>query len=149
MASAPLIAPPDLSSRPLKSVNEISLSSSPAVAFQAWSEHLDQWLAAPGTALLTAQPNTAFYFETHHGSGRQPYYGRVLRSIPNRLLELVWLSPGTQGLETILTLEFIPNGTGTTLHVTHAGFAEETYRAAHEQVWPTLIQAIDEVFANS
>lgn len=143
------ICPPDLSARPLQTNIVCELVIPPSVVFKAWTEQLDRWLATPGTLLMRPEVNSAFFFETHHGSERQPYYGRFLQLVPDQRIELVWLSTGTKRTETVLTLELTPQGSGTQVKLTHAGFPDEEARLAHEQAWPVFLQKLDEVFGAS
>jgi uncharacterized protein YndB with AHSA1/START domain len=146
--TAPL-APPDLSSRPLRATVERRMNASPGALFRAWTEELDRWLAAPGTVLMRPEPDSAFYFETHHGEERHPYYGRFLRLERDRRVEMTWLSTGTERAETVLTVELAPDGSGTRLRLDHAGFPSERLRAAHEEAWPVFLAGLDEVLAGA
>lgn len=137
------IPPPDVSSRPFRLTVQVQLATSPHRLFQGWTERLDQWLAAPGTVIMRPEPNTAFYFETHHRTERHPYYGRFIRLIPGALIEMVWLSTGTQRAETILTLEFTATDQGSSVQLTHSGLPDEQTRLEHEQVWPLILQELD------
>jgi predicted lactoylglutathione lyase/uncharacterized protein YndB with AHSA1/START domain len=119
------------------------MKASPDVLFRAWTVELDRWLAAPGTLLIKAEPDTAFYFETHHGTERHPYYGRILRLERDRLVELTWLSTGTKRAETVITVELTPMSSGTQLRLTHAGFPDEESRTAHEDAWPMFLAQLD------
>jgi uncharacterized protein YndB with AHSA1/START domain len=147
-ASMPL-PPPDLSSRPLRLTVTRAMAAPPQVLFRAWTEQLDRWLAEPGYVLMKAEVNAVFYFETHHGKQRAPYYGRFLRIERDRLMELTWLSIGTNGVETVLTVEFTPHGSGTQLRLTHAGFPDEQLRNEHEQAWPDVLAHLDDQMAKS
>jgi uncharacterized protein YndB with AHSA1/START domain len=144
--TAATIPPPDLSSRPLRMTVERTMAAAPRVLYRAWTEQLDRWLAAPGTVLMRPEAGSAFFFETHHGSQRHPYYGRLIRLEPDRLIELTWLSTGTRHTETVVTVELIPEGAGTRLRLTQAGFPDEGLRDAHEQGWPEALNALDEAF---
>lgn len=59
------------------------MALSPDVLFRAWTQQIDRWFAAPGTAL----------------------YSRFLRLEPSRLVELTWVTGGTKGAETVVTVE--------------------------------------------
>jgi uncharacterized protein YndB with AHSA1/START domain len=148
MSRTSAVAPPDLSSRPLRMTAERVMAASPSALFKAWTEQLDRWLAAPGTVSMRPEVNSAFFFETHHGEGnRQPYYGRFLKLEQDRFVELTWLSTGTQHVETVITIELIPKDGGTHLRLTHAGFPDEESRDAHDQAWPYFLDKLDEAFA--
>src|SRR5688500_3603141 len=136
------IAAPDLSSRPYRLTIERTFSANPDVIFNAWTRRLDSWMAAPGTVLLTPAVDTAFYFETHHDVLRAPYYGRFLRLEPDKLLEFTWLSIGTNGKETLITVELAPAGSGTHLRLRHDGFADEESRDDHESAWLEVLKEL-------
>ena len=41
------------------------MALSPDVLFRAWTQQIDRWFAAPGTALMRGEVDAVFYFETH------------------------------------------------------------------------------------
>lgn len=141
MASPPLA--PDLSTRPLHLVVERAMKASPVELYWAWTEQFDRWFAEPGTVLMEPKVDTAFYFETHHGGFRAPYYGRFLQLEVERLVEMTWVSPGTKGTETVITVELAPEANGTRLTLTHAGFPDAESQHAHEEIWPAMLAELD------
>jgi uncharacterized protein YndB with AHSA1/START domain len=145
---------PDLSIRPFKCTVEHAMSAPPHVIYRAWTEKMDKWFAAPGTVLMRPEVNAVFFFETVHqhdkygGPFRHPHYGRFLKLEPDKVVELTWLSGvnGTEGEETVVTVELKPHGTGTLLKLTHAGFGAKEAMKRHEQAWPTVLKHLDAMF---
>ncbi len=113
-AAGTTIAPPDHSARPYQLAVTRKMLASPSALYRAWTKEWDRWFAVPGTVLMQARINAPFFFETHHESERHPHYGRYLRLVRNRLVQL-----------------------------THAGFADEGAKNRHEQAWPKVLEKLD------
>lgn len=149
MNVTPPICPPDLSSRPIQLSVEREMATSPDVLFNAWTTQFDRWFAAPGSLLMKAEVNAPFFFETQHEGKRHPHYGRFLKLEQGALIQLTWVTGtgGTEGADTVVTVEITPSGDGTHLRLTHAGFSDEESKDRHEQAWGMILEHLDQAMA--
>lgn len=71
--------------------------------------------------LTTPAIDAPFYFQTDFGDRRSAHYGRFVRLDPNRLVELNWVTGagGTEGAETVLTVELTASRNGTRVQLAH------------------------------
>jgi uncharacterized protein YndB with AHSA1/START domain len=148
---------PDISARPYDLNVERTIAARPATLYEAWTVGFDRWFAAPGSMVMLPRVNAVFFFETEFklegrtAAQRHPHYGRFLRLIADRLVELTWVTGagGTEGAETIVTVELHPAGRATRLCLRHAGFAAETARDRHLQAWPLVLAHLEQRIVNS
>lgn len=142
---------PDLSRRPLRLIVERDMTTTPDRLYQAWTEQFDRWFAAPGSVSMHAEVNAPFFFETEYAfedgqpATRHPHYGRFLRLQPDALVELTWVTGegGTEGAETVVTVELTPTPAGSHLRLTHAGWPNERSRDNSAAAWPAVLDQLD------
>jgi uncharacterized protein YndB with AHSA1/START domain len=152
--SAPVFRKPDLSDRPfgLKVERDFALPAN--TLYLAWTERFDLWFAVPGSVLMRPAVDAPFFFETEFklknaaAAKRHAHYGRFLRLVTDRLIELTWVTGegGTEGAETIVTVELEAAGERTHLRLTHTGFAGEAARDRHQNAWPMVLDHLEHQF---
>ena len=143
---------PDLSTRPLQATCQHTFDATPKDVYVAWTTRFDSWFAQAGTVAMVPEPGRPYFFYNRDEWGRHPHYGRFLELTDNELIEMTWMTGngtprGTQGAETLLRIELIPQGERTELRLTHSGFASEESRDAHEQNWPLALEILSEALA--
>ncbi len=144
------IVQPDLSSRPFRVTVERTMTASPRVIYKAWTEQYDQWFAAPGTLLMKPEVNVPYFFETRYNGERHPHYGRFIKLEADRLIVMTWINAaGTQGAETVLTVELTPRGKGTHLRLTHEGLPDEESKKGHEEGWALALTVLDDRYSDA
>lgn len=127
------------------------MTASPAALYEALTQQFELWFAAPGTVLMEPRVNAPFFFETAYSAEegkppeRHPHYGRFLRLEPGRLVEMTWVTGegGTEGAETVVTVELMPRDGGTRLRLKHAGFPHDQAARRHREAWPLVLENLD------
>lgn len=140
---------PDLSARPLHTTCEHTVRARPSDVFAAWTVRFDAWFAQAGTLSMVPEPGRPYFFYNRDEWGRHPHYGRFLEVVTDELVEMTWMTgngtaEGTEGAETILRVELVPEGDGTRVRLTHTGFVSDKSREGHAENWPLALKILEE-----
>jgi uncharacterized protein YndB with AHSA1/START domain len=119
-------------------------------------EVYDVWLdvKSPGgpwfgskRAILDAKVDGLFYHCVQHEGREWAHYGRFVALDRPRRIEHTWMSEGTRGLESLLTLTFEPEGSGTMVTLRHTGVPDDDFGRQHGEGWAYALGAIAARFA--
>jgi uncharacterized glyoxalase superfamily protein PhnB/uncharacterized protein YndB with AHSA1/START domain len=118
---------------------------SSALLYEAWTTGWGTWFAEPDSVRVQAVVGAPFYFDVLQRAQdatpvkRHPHYGRFLELVPHSRVALTWVTGGTAGAETTLSVTFTPDADGTLVALTHDGFTSETARDQHAAAWPMVL----------
>lgn len=127
---------------------ERTFAATPEEVFDAWTEPevLTRWWAArptwtsPGCEVDLRVGGRYVLRMRDDETGEVHAVGGVYREVdrPRRLV-YTWAWEGAEGLhpghESLVTVEFVPSGGGTTVVLEHAGLASEESRVRHRTGW--------------
>jgi uncharacterized protein YndB with AHSA1/START domain len=119
--------------------------------FRAWiePEALESWLRPKGMSMtvrsLDARVGGSFHFDLGNGNA---IVGTYLQIAPPEKLVFTWSGTVMQGLETIVTLDFLDQGPVTEMVLTHEGLSTPDLRALIGSGWPSLLDALSEVLSS-
>ena len=120
------------------------------------AEVYDAWLDArsPGgpwfgckQVILDAKVDGLFYHCVSHEGREWAHYGRFVALERPRRIEHTWVSEGTRGLESVLTVTFAPEGNKTRVTLRHTGVPDDDFGRQHGEGWNYVLGAIEERFA--
>ena len=145
---------PDISNRPFTLTVEHTFNLPTKVLYKAWTEEFGKWFATPQSVLMQPRVDCPFFFETVYKfetkqpAQRHPHYGRFLKLDPDKLIAMTWVTGkgGTEGAETLVTVELSSAGEVTHLRLTHSGFPSKSSRDGHAKAWPEVLRHLEEVY---
>jgi uncharacterized protein YndB with AHSA1/START domain len=122
--------------------------------FNAWLDpaSLARWMC-PGdvtsaTVHVDARVGGTFRIVMVHARGEVEHWGEYLTIEPPSLLSFTWISANTDYFPTVVTIEFLPRGSGTELVLTHRRLPDARVDA-HQQGWTDIVRKLDETLART
>ena len=116
------------------------IRAAPEDVFRAWTdpERMQRWF---GTTKQIVNPKVdgLFYLAMEHQGRTWPHYGRYLRLEKARAIEFTWMSEGTEGKETVVTIELAPRDGGTQLTLNHLGVPDTEMGRGHQEGWTAIV----------
>ncbi len=127
-----------------------TIPATPAEVFDAWmdTKHPGNPWTDAAKLIFDGRVDGLFYFLTAKTQGESyPHYGRFLAIERNRRLQYGWMSPFTNGLESVVTVTFEKQGDETLVTVNHANLPDDERGRSHDEGWRGVLDAFREPFA--
>ena len=124
--------------------------SSPEKVFAAWTqpEKVAQWFGPAGvrdaSAEIDLRAGGRYTIVGFTQDGGRHQVGGVYREVvPGRKLVYTWAWHSTPERESLVTIEFKPDGDGTLLTLTHEQFFDEPARDRHNAGWNSTLDKFE------
>jgi uncharacterized protein YndB with AHSA1/START domain len=92
--------------------------------------------------IINPKVDGLFYLAMEHQGRIWPHYGRYLRIETPRIVEFTWMSEGTEGRETVVTIEMSGRDNGTQLALSHTGIPDTKLGRGHEEGWKAIVEGV-------
>jgi uncharacterized protein YndB with AHSA1/START domain len=87
-----------------------------------------------------------FYLSIEHEGRVYPHYGRFDRIERPSRIEHTWVSEGTQGYETVVSISLKPKDGKTEVTLVHSGVPDDEEGRKHEQGWGWMLDMLAQRF---
>jgi uncharacterized protein YndB with AHSA1/START domain len=125
----------------------------PAKVYAAWTDPkmIARWFGPTGVESVEAETDLRVGGRYHicmHVPGDQHDVMGVYREIvPNQKLVFTWAWKSTPERESLVTVTFKEDGSGTVMTLTHEQFFDADARDRHQQGWGGAIDKLEKLFA--
>ena len=128
--------------------------AAPERVYRAWTEpaQVAHWFGPGNITVLEAvfEPRTGGRFMIHARSAEGEDHrvsGTVREAIPNSKVVYTWAWQSTPERQSLVTVEFKPDGDGTLLVLTHEQFFDEGARDRHNGGWNAALDKLEAYLA--
>lgn len=127
-----------------------TIQAPPETVYDVWIDPKSPgspWFGSP-RLIINPVVDGLFYLGVEHEGRTWPHYGRFLKLERPRRIEYTWMSEGTRGLESVVTVTLEPRGGQTELTLRHSGVPDDEEGRKHEQGWTWVVSTFAERFAS-
>lgn len=131
-------------------ISRVIQASAPDV-FDAWLDPKSPgglWYGVE-KVIVTPVVDGLFYHAVQHAGRSWAHYGRFIRLDRGRTIEHTWMSEGTRGLESIVTITLEPQDGGTAVTLRHANIPDDEMGRGHKDGWTWYLNTLAERFEKS
>ena len=125
------------------------IPATPTEVFDVWLDSKSAggpWFGC-NKLILDAKVDGLFYHSVVHQGSEWAHYGRFVVLDRPRRIEHTWVSEGTRGLESVLSITFEPQGKSTLVTLRHTGVPDDAFGLQHGEGWNYVLGAIEARFA--
>ncbi|HVZ74079.1 MAG TPA: SRPBCC domain-containing protein [Polyangia bacterium] len=129
-----------------------TIPATPAEVFGAWMDpkHPGHPWTGAKKLVFDGKVDGLFYFLHVTDDERPlPHYGRFITIDRNKRVQCGWMSPFTDGRESLVTVTFEKKGGDTLLTLTHANLPDDEDGRLHDEGWRDCLDGFVEPFAAS
>jgi uncharacterized protein YndB with AHSA1/START domain len=122
-----------------------------AKVFDVWMDSSSPggpWFGAART-ILNPVVDGLFYLAVEHEGRTWPHFGRFVRIERPHNVAYTWMSEGTQGLESVVSVTFEAKGDQTEVTLRHSGVPDDEMGHRHQEGWTWVLSMLAERFAQS
>jgi uncharacterized protein YndB with AHSA1/START domain len=88
-----------------------------------------------------------YYLAIKHEGRVWPHYGRFTKMERPSVVEFTWMSEGTKGAESIVTVTLQQRGDRTDVTLRHAGVPDDELGHQHKEGWTWILNALADALA--
>lgn len=129
---------------------EKSINASPARLFRAWLTAKDfaRWflpgeMVNLGEVTIDPKPGGKFRIDMIVDGVLRPHEGEYQVIDEAKKLVFTWRSFMTEGRDSLVTVEFIPEGQGTRITLVHEKLPDAEKVQAHREGWTSILEGLD------
>jgi uncharacterized protein YndB with AHSA1/START domain len=125
-----------------------TIPAAPAEVFDAWMDPKHPghpWIGAK-KLIVDSRVDGLFYFLHMNEDAPLPHYGRFIAIERDARVQCGWMSPFTDGRESIVTVTFQKKGSDTLMTLTHANLPDNEDGRLHDDGWKECLGKFTETF---
>jgi len=88
-----------------------------------------------------------YYLAIKHEGRIWPHYGRFTKMERPHLVEFTWMSEGTKGAESVVTVTLQHRGDQTDVTLRHAGVPDDELGHQHKEGWTWILNSLADALA--